>query len=139
MTREHDDLITLKVLRHYEDHPNRENSPEFERIKRDLHERDVPCFINNGRCEGNLEIHHSIIEYSAQNNVDWAKVKIDYPSFDHVDDKDQMMVLCEKHHRYPYFGVHTTDYPTWILQKYMNEEALEDFERAVEKAKQARK
>jgi hypothetical protein len=96
-----------------------------------MHEERVPCFINNGKCEGHIEIHHNIIEWSAATEVDWEKVQKDHPNFHNVDDRYQMMALCEKHHRHKGFGIHTTPKPIWILQKYMTEEALEKFEKAV--------
>jgi hypothetical protein len=43
-----------------------------------------------------------------------------------------MMDLCTRHHRGKYTGIHNMSYNIWILQKYMNQEALEDFENAVQ-------
>jgi hypothetical protein len=112
---------------------------QTEQILRNLHrlresiiQNNVQCFINNGYCKGGIEVHHSVIELSAANGVDWEKVKIDYPNIDHADDDDQMMDLCEKHHRGKYTGIHNMSYNIWILQKYMNQEALKDFENAVQ-------
>jgi hypothetical protein len=131
ITPEHDEIIKLTVIEHYEAHEKREESSLFRKTKKHMHDNHVGCFINNGKCEGNIEIHHGIIEWSAASEVDWDKVKNDYPNFTNVDQEIQMMGLCEKHHRHAGFGIHTTPYPIWILQKYMNEEALDDFERVV--------
>lgn len=124
----HSDIKRLIEVAHYEDHEKRTESKEFRASKKYLHEHHVPCFINNGRCEGHLEVHHNIIEYSASTEVDWNKVRADFPNVSDVDDLDQMMVLCEKHHRKPGFGIHDMEYPIWILQKYMTETALDKFE-----------
>jgi len=131
ITPEHNQVRTLKELTHYEAHPQRTESEEFSKIKRKFKREGRKCFIDNGYCAGQLEVHHSIIELSAASGVDWERVKSDYPKIDHADDIDQMMVLCSKHHRGKYTGVHSVSYNTWILQKYMTAEALEDFETAI--------
>jgi hypothetical protein len=128
---EHDEIINTTYVAHYESHEDREESKLFKKTKKEIHKENIPCFINNGKCEGGIEIHHNIIEWSAQNGVDWEKVQKDHPEFNDIDERYQMMALCEKHHRHKGFGIHTTPYPIWILQKYMNDEALEDFENAV--------
>jgi hypothetical protein len=127
----HDQVETLKEVIHYEDHEARTESAEFRKVKKELHAANTPCFINNGHCQGTLEVHHSIVEYSAASEVDWEKVHADHPDFLDVDCKYQMQVLCEKHHRAPGFGIHKISYPAWILQKYLKPEALEKFEKAV--------
>jgi hypothetical protein len=131
IVEEHDEILKLTVIEHYEEHEKRTESTLFRKTKKHMHDNHVGCFINNGKCEGKIEIHHNVIEWSAATEVDWEKVKLDYPNFTDVDQEIQMMGLCEKHHRHAGFGIHTTPYPIWILQKYMTEEALDDFERAV--------
>lgn len=131
ITKEHNTYRTIHVLAHYEAHPERSESREFSQIKKKFKEEGRKCFINNGYCEGNLEVHHSIIELSAAEGVDWDLVKQDHPNIDHADDEQQMLLLCSRHHRGKYTGIHETPYNEWILQKYMNKEALEDFESAV--------
>jgi hypothetical protein len=131
IVEEHNEIRHLVELNHYEAHEERKESSEFRRVKKEIVSKNPKCFIDNGYCEGDIEIHHSIIEFSAHKGVDWDRVKADFPNFDHIDDKDQMMPLCRKHHRDKYTGIHQVTYPIWILQKYMNKEALEDFERVV--------
>lgn len=133
ITPEHNQVRTLKELAHYEAHPERRESDEFRRIKEQLKREHRSCFIDNGYCEGQLEVHHAIVELSAAEGVDWQRVKKDYPNIDHADDIDQMMVLCAKHHRGRYTGVHNITYNIWLLQRYMTAEALEDFENAIKK------
>lgn len=127
----HDQHETLEEVIHYEDHEKRTESAEFRNAKKKLHAEKKGCFIGNGRCSGHLEVHHSIIEYSASSEVDWDKVRKDFPNVSDVDDIDQMMVLCEKHHRGTGTGIHKISYPAWIMQKYLSEEALDKFEAAV--------
>jgi hypothetical protein len=134
ITKEHDEVIHAVYVEHYEDHEKRSETELFRKTKKHMHDNHVQCYINNGRCEGRVEIHHNIIEWSAATAVDWEKVKADFPTFTDVDMEVQMLGLCEKHHRHKGFGIHTTPYPIFILQRYMTEEALEDFENAVKEA-----
>jgi hypothetical protein len=131
IVEEHDEVIRLTIVEHYEAHPKRSESAEFRKVKKELHEENVPCWINNGKCEGNLEVHHFMVEWSAETEIDPEKVRQENPEYTDADCKANMMVLCEKHHRHKGFGIHTTPFPIWRLQKYMTAEALEDFERAV--------
>jgi hypothetical protein len=134
-TPEHDDVTHIEFVAHYEEHAPRNESSSFRAIKKKMHDEKVPCYIGNGRCEGNIEIHHNIIEWSAATEVDWEKVKTETkaPFFSDPDTRINMQALCEKHHRHKGFGIHLVPYPIWILQKYMKEEALDDFETAVKK------
>jgi hypothetical protein len=131
IVKEHNEVRHLVELCHYEAHDERKESSEFRRVKKEIKSENPKCFIDNGYCDGEIEIHHSIIEFSAQNGVDWEKVERDFPNVDHIDDKQQMLCLCRKHHRDKYFGIHELSYPVFLLQRYMNKEALEDFENAV--------
>ena len=132
----HDDVRRLIEVIHYEDHPDRVESPEFREVKKEFHDAHAKCWIDNGYCNGEVEIHHGIIEYSASSEVDWEKVKTDHPGFDHVDSKLQMIPLCAKHHREAGTGIHAVTYPAWQLQKYLNPHALALFEAAVTRLKE---
>lgn len=131
IVEEHDEIRHLEELDFYPDHQSRYESSEFRHVKEQFHKVHAKCFIDNGYCKGNIEIHHNIIEWAMNNGVDWEKVKHDFPNVDSVDDKDQMMVLCSRHHRGKYTGIHTTTYPEWISQKYMNADMLAKFESKV--------
>lgn len=131
IVKAHSEVKTLIEVAHYEDHEERTESPEFRKTKKILHAKNAKCFIGNGKCEGDVEIHHNIIEYSASTEVDWEKVKKDFPNVTSIDDLDQMLPLCTKHHRKPGFGIHNMEYPLWILQKYMKADVLEKFENEV--------
>lgn len=126
----HDMVRKLIEVIHYEDHPKRTDSEEFKAIREEFHKKHARCYIDNGFCEGPLEIHHAVIEWAAATEVDWSKVKAEH-GFDHVDHIKNMLPLCHKHHQSPGFGVHSVTFPAWILQKYMKRDALEAFEKAV--------
>jgi len=132
VTPAHNQIRTLVEIAHYEAHPDQaDQRKEFEKVKDYIHKQKRRCFIDNGRCEGQLDVHHALIELSMANGIDWGKVKTDFPAIENANDYDQMMVLCDKHHKHRYFGVHNQTYNNWIAQKYMNEEALNAFEEAV--------
>ena len=131
MTEAHIQVRTLKELSYYPAHPDRTESTEFKEIKKEFKAEHATCWIGNGYCHGPIETHHGIIEYAEMNGIDWEKVKKDHPNVDHVDDKDQMVELCERHHRGKYTGIHNMSYPIWEMQKYMNDETLAKFEAAV--------
>jgi hypothetical protein len=134
MTKEHDQIRRLIELSHYEDHPDRKESEAFRKIKQHYHEIDAPCFIDNKYCSPGIEIHHSIIEWSAWTAIEKSKVDFHDP-----DTLINTMPLCKVHHTSKGYGIHSITYPIWILQKYMNEEALDDFHNAVEKMLQEEK
>lgn len=134
IVKAHSQIKHIVEVAHYEDHEQRTESTEFKKVKKHFHDEHAKCYINNGRCEGSIEIHHNIIEYSASTEVDWDKVREEFPNVTSVDDLDQMLPLCRKHHRDPGFGIHDMEYPIWRLQKYMTEEALDKFEADVKKA-----
>jgi hypothetical protein len=74
-----------------------------------------------------LEAHHSIAEFAGLNEVDWQKVAKDFPQLGIHSDEDflaaaesdgGLMILCDKHHRAPYHGVHSITEPVWKLDRY---------------------
>jgi hypothetical protein len=116
--------------------PERTESNEFRHDKEILKKSGhYDCFIGNGYCEGQIELHHSVIEFSEDKAIDWKKVQGDYPNIDHVDDIDQMIPLCKKHHTGKYTGIHNTTYQAWLAQKYMTPEALAAFEAEIVRLK----
>lgn len=134
IVKAHDQINHLIEVIHYPDHPKRHESDEYRKNRKKLLEDGAKCFIDNGYCEGQLEIHHNVIEWAAANEADWEKVKKDH-GFDHVDDIKNLLPLCHKHHQGIGTGIHKISYPAWILQKYMKPDALEAFEKAVQRLK----
>lgn len=131
MVEEHDEVIHEEYIEHYEAHPARVETSLFRKTKKHMHDNHVSCWVNNGRCDGGIQIHHNEIEYSAANEVDWDKVQADFPNFTDVDQEIQMQGLCEKHHVWKGFGKHHVPEPIFKLQRYMKDEPLDDFERKV--------
>ena len=87
------------------------------------------------------ETHHFFVEWAAAGAIDsannWSKVKHFHnlqtgknigAAFDwsevaknptlFVDSPENMVVLCEEHHRSSPFGIHHSTFPEWILQAY---------------------
>lgn len=136
MVQAHFQRRKMTELTYFPTHEERKESEEFIRDKEELKvEGHYECFIGNGRCEGHIELHHAVIEFSEANAIDWEKVKKDHPNIDHVDDRDQMIPLCHKHHMGKYTGVHFTTEQAWLAQKYMTPEALDAFEAEVARLK----
>lgn len=134
ITVEHSDERKLDEIEFYMDHPKRTESKAFRELKEKFHKDGAKCFIDNGYCEGQIELHHKLIEWSAGTETDWQKVLKDFPELDNPDTLENMMPLCSKHHRGKFHGIHAITYPIWILQKYMKPEALEKWEQAIKDA-----
>ena len=117
--------LTLSIAVYYPEHERRTTSPEF------AHTRHQMIDVERKVCEicgtpQKLEVHHFYIEWSLTNAVDWEKFKVDYPQFAHyntiekfVDSPDNMMILCQDHHRHKDKGIHCMDFPEWRIQKYL--------------------
>lgn len=135
IVKAHDDIRHLVDIIHYDDHPARIESAEFIAIRKAFHDAGAKCFIDNGYCEGHIEIHHGEIEYSTSTEIDWERVMKDL-GFDHVDDVKQMMPCCHKHHMGTGTGKHMITDPAWKLQKYLKPAQLALFEAAVKHLKE---
>lgn len=130
-----DEVRHIVDIIHYATRPERVETPEFAKNKADLHEKIKagliePCFINNGYCSGQTEIHHFYVEYSAQTGVDWTKVHKLSP-INNADDIENLVPICHKHHMGIGTGIHFVTYPSWQLQKFMTDADLALFEAAV--------
>jgi len=119
--------LTLKIAVYYPEHERRTESEEFRKTKYRLIEiEDRGCFICGSKEK--REVHHFYIEWALKDAVDFEQFKRDYPQFkkyktvdDFVDSVDNMMVLCQIHHRHKDKGIHCMDYPEWRIQKYLKE------------------
>lgn len=95
-----------------------------------------------------LETHHALIEWAGANAIDWDKLAADHPTLPNlialakayqahlaangsfegtidpvivtrfVDSDEQMLVICDVHHRGARSGVHMITGPVWELQRY---------------------
>jgi hypothetical protein len=83
------------------------------------------CAINDDYCAGNIELHHSHIEFSQVGSSDLKKVNEAFGL--HLDDDDEFQswiespgnleALCEVHHR-THYGVHVIPGPLWEPLRY---------------------
>lgn len=135
MPKETDIVREIVDIIHYENRDERTESSLFRKNKEWFKENGVKCFIDNGECEGQIEIHHKVIEYATANEVDWDKIEKEY-GFRDVDDIKNLMPICKKHHTGKGTGIHSMSYPAWILQKYYVKDSLTDFEAAIKKMKE---
>lgn len=131
IVHEHDQVNHLIELIHYPDHPPRTESEEFIRNREKFHKEGARCWVDNGFCEGHIEIHH-MLEWALSNAIDWEKVKKDR-GYDHADAWENLIPLCHAHHQGVGKGIHKISYPAWLAQKYMKPEHLEKFEKAVKR------
>jgi len=114
----------------YPEHPPRTESEEFRRNKRHLvRDLDLGCWICGSRSQ--REVHHFAVEWALAEDADWDAVTrtchaVDPHGFSKADPDAKvtspdsilnLMVLCETHHRAPYYGVHSITMPIWIAQR----------------------
>lgn len=147
LTVAHDEIRHLIDVIHYDDHPARVESSLFRHNKQELHRQidigEIPaCFINNGHCEGQTEIHHWLVEYSAGNEVEWNIIQLMLKNYGIItnianpDEKINLVPLCHKHHMGTGTGIHMITFPAWILQKFLNQKNIALFEAAIAHIKQ---
>lgn len=124
MTDAHDQGLTLHLITHVPAHEPREEDPHyhlFEQVKaRMKRQRLWRCAINDNYCGGNVELHHSHIEFSQAGGVDLDKINRQLGL--HLDDDGDFQEwiespgnlepLCAVHHR-THFGVHVIPGPLW--------------------------
>lgn len=140
---------TLHEIAHYPPHGPRSGDPNyrlFHAARRHLIDKlGVGCWIGGATkteivaglpadhlCYGakGLEAHHHIAEQAGLNAIDWEKVATDFPKLGIHSDQEfreaaesehGLMILCSKHHRGPYHGIHAITEPVWKLDRYARE------------------
>lgn len=129
MTDEHDQKLTLHLVTHVPEHEPRENDPHyrlFEQAKARLKRQGLwRCVIGDEYCAGNVELHHSHIEFSQINAIDPARVAsalglhfTDDEAFQvWVESPGNLEPLCAIHHR-THFGIHVIPGPLWEPMRY---------------------
>jgi len=135
-----DEVRHIIDIIHYAQRPERQESSEFSHNKKELHEKIKAglidaCFINNGHCEGQTEIHHLYVEYSAWTGIDILKVK-KVVDIEDADSLLNLIPLCRKHHMGVGTGIHFVTWSSFQLQKFMNDESIALFEAAVKHLKE---
>lgn len=129
MTEAHDQGLTLHLITHVPAHEPREEDPHyhlFEQVKARMKRQGLwRCVINDNYCGGNVELHHSHIEFSQAGGVDIDKVNQQLGLHLENDDDFQKWIespgnlepLCAVHHR-THFGVHVIPGPLWEPLRY---------------------
>jgi hypothetical protein len=138
VTGTHEQKITMVVDINLPDHEERVTTSKFLHTKKALIDKvDGRCWIcgrNEQESGFPMEAHHSPIERSLANAVDFSLVRQDYSDFDWksfdanndvYDFVDDMTVngvlLCKTHHTGVNSGIHTMPHPLWVIQRYLKE------------------
>ncbi|HEY0754222.1 MAG TPA: hypothetical protein VGD98_09690 [Ktedonobacteraceae bacterium] len=120
-------------------HPPREETPEYVKAHHHLvYELDEPCAMcgvkhstlkdpaQNPFGAAALETHHYPIERSLLDACDPAKVGLVFPQVkdvaslnDFVDSENNLMVLCDIHHRHPLHGIHHLTPQDFFVQPFL--------------------
>jgi len=128
----HDQTVTNSYVVHYPPHEPREKDPhykDFNAYRKATHATAECSFGQHRRdlseCAGQLELHHAHIEFSLQNGVDLAWLEVDYPGVSDpeqvgawVESAENLMWLCEKHHR-GVGGIHHASASDYEAEKYV--------------------
>jgi hypothetical protein len=129
---EHDWKQTHSYVVHYPAHAPRDGDPHFKDF--DAYRRETfataKCSIGQHRndfteCQGQLELHHSHVEFSLQNGIDLKWLEGDYPGIGNpdsvgawVESGNNLLWLCEFHHR-GHGGVHCATASDYEAEKYV--------------------
>jgi hypothetical protein len=132
IVKEHDQKVTHTYTVHYPDHEPRESDPhyaDFRAFKRRT-KATAQCEIGKHRndfseCAGELETHHSKVEFALVNAVDLKWLEVDYPGISNPDEvgawvesAEGLMWLCERHHRGS-LGIHVLSASDFESCKYV--------------------
>lgn len=134
MIAAHDQLMTLHLKQHVEEHAPRENDPHyhlFEQAKARLKRQGLwKCILNDDLCDGVPELHHSVIEFSEIGTTDPHKIEQAFGLHFENDEDFQawaespgnLEVLCTAHHRARY-GIHQLPEPLWLAIRFKRADA----------------
>jgi hypothetical protein len=129
VTEAHDQRMTVHILTHVPEHQPRENDPHynlFNQAKARMKRQGLwRCAINDDYCGGNIELHHSHIEFSQVGSSDLKRVNEAFGLHLDNDEDFQKWIespgnlepLCEVHHR-THYGVHVIPGPLWEPLRY---------------------
>jgi hypothetical protein len=131
MTDAHDQHQRISLIRHYPDHQPRADDPNYHlfdqakaRIKRQGLWR---CALDDADCDGQLELHHSHVEFAYANLIDIPRLDqalglhltddTDFQAW--IESPGNLEVLCKQHHT-GVLGIHlipTADWDTVRVHK----------------------
>lgn len=129
MTAAHDQMTTLHIMAHIPEHAPRESDPHyhlFEQAKDRIKRQGLwKCAIGDDLCGGQLELHHTHVEFSQINAVDPERVQrilglhfADDEEFQTwVESPGNLEVLCVNHHR-THYGVHVIPSALWEALRF---------------------
>jgi hypothetical protein len=129
MTEAHEQPLTLHLITNVPEHQPREDDPHyhlFEQVKARMKRQGLwKCVINDDYCGGNVELHHSHIEFSQTGGIDLDKLNkqlgLDLDNDDDfqkwIESPGNLEALCAVHHR-THFGVHVIPGPLWEPLRY---------------------
>ncbi len=129
VTPAHDQALTLHLLTHVPEHQPREDDPHyhlFEQAKARIKRQGLwKCIVADDLCSGQMELHHSHIEFSQIENTDPHKIEQAFGlHFESDEDFQQWVespgnleVLCATHHR-THYGIHVMPGPLWEAVRF---------------------
>jgi hypothetical protein len=132
MIHEHRQKISRTYYIAYPAHAPRTSDvhyKDFEHYRRKTH-ATAKCAVGEHRndfseCSGELELHHSHVEFALQNGVDLAWLEVDYPGISDpdsvgawVESAANLTWLCLRHHRSD-LGVHVLSSSDWQAAHYI--------------------
>lgn len=128
IVQQHSQTRQLTETVMYPTHPTRgAESPAFEKNKKEMEASSSPgCYICGVTQEElgeeiRMEGHHYFVEWALANSADLAKIQELFPDATSVeeflDSKENLILLCPKHHRSNLYGVHEITMPNWVTQK----------------------
>ena len=123
----HSQTRSLTETIFYPDHIQRgAESSEFQASKQELTKEGLGCWICGVTQEElgpsvRMEGHHYNVEWALINSLDLAKVQKYFPDVTDLnaflDSKENLILLCPKHHRSNLYGVHMVTMPAWVAQR----------------------
>ncbi|AEW92922.1 MULTISPECIES: hypothetical protein [Streptomycetaceae] len=131
----HDQSVTHRYVMHYPAHAPREGDPHYRAFElyRRHHRQGAVCYVGeragHDQCAGDLELHHSVLEFAVVNAVDAAALHKDFPEVREdataeeiaqwaESSPGQFRWLCAYHHRGA-GGAHTASHADWSAQLYV--------------------
>ena len=129
----HDQIVRrAPYLVRFPPHEPRESDPHY-RLFQEFHRRtraDAECWVGKhspekkAECHGQLELHHTHLEFALQNAHDLTAIMADWPDVDReeevdawIESQDNLRWLCERHHRGD-LGAHALDHAAWEAMVY---------------------
>lgn len=128
----HDQALTHRYVVRYPDHPERKSDPHYKDFNayRRRTQKTAQCAIGLHRndfseCGGQLELHHTHVEFALQNGIHLSWLEVDYPGISDpdsvgawVESGTNLMWLCLRHHRGDN-GIHVLSSADFEAQKYV--------------------